>query len=241
MADKTREFPIYAPMSGQVVSLAEVPDKTFSEKTMGDGVAIIPNEGQMFSPVNGYVAAVAEPKHAIGFQTDSGLNIMVHVGLEAHDITRETTVVHVKEGQRVQAGDLVAEYNLEAFKEKDINPITPVVLINEKDENTEIKPNVGQVTAGAGEIFKVVEIVPVEEVGEKPPEEAAAPAEAEEEQTEEATEGRFDFLYKLLYFDSSEFFSDSKNIIKLGVVFILVVIILAVIFVLLGIYLNAGE
>ena len=135
MADKTREFPIYAPMSGQVVSLAEVPDKTFSEKTMGDGVAIIPNEGQMFSPVNGYVAAVAEPKHAIGFQTDSGLNIMVHVGLEAHDITRETTVVHVKEGQRVQAGDLVAEYNLEAFKEKDINPITPVVLINEKDEN----------------------------------------------------------------------------------------------------------
>ena len=235
MAGKSREFPIYAPMSGQVVSLAEVPDKTFSDKTMGDGVAIIPAEGQLYSPVSGYVAAVAEAKHAIGFQTESGLNILVHVGLEAHDITRETTVVHVKEGQRVQAGDLVAEYNLDAFKEKEINTITPVVLINEKEDNTEIIPNVGQVLAGAGEIFKVVEIVAQDE--QEPEEQPQEHKEKPEVKEEDASNSLLDL------FDSygADYFKDPKNLIKLGVMFVVTVGVLVTIFVLLGMYLNGGK
>lgn len=233
MSEKSREHSIFAPMSGQVVSLAEVPDKTFSEKTMGDGVAIIPSEGMLFSPVSGFITVVAEAKHAIGFQTDSGISILVHVGLEAHDVTRETTVVHVKEGQRVQAGDLVAEYNLEAFKEKEINTITPVVLVNENDENTEILPNAGQVTAGAGEIFKVVEIIKPEEPEETPAEEPEPVAEAPAEVSGMAR------LLKLLGMDD-EFFKDPRNLVRLGVGFVVVVIVLVIIFVLLGLYINSG-
>ncbi|MCR5175756.1 MAG: PTS glucose transporter subunit IIA [Anaerovibrio sp.] len=238
MSQNIRELSIYAPMSGKVIALTEVPDKTFSEKTLGDGVAIIPDEGLLFSPVNGFISAIAEAKHAIGFQTDTGLNILVHVGLEAHDVTRETTTIHVKDGQRVQAGDLVAEYNLEALKEKGFNTITPVVLISEMDDKNEIKPSAGQVTAGAGEIFKVVEIVEQEDENTEATDDNSAADEVQEESAEESPQ---ESLIERLKRETVEFISEPGNLAKLGIMFVTIVIVLAAIFVALGLYIGGKQ
>jgi len=245
MAQNTRESSIFAPMTGKIVDLSEVPDDTFSKKMMGDGVAIIPKDGMLYSPISGIVSMVAATKHAIGFQTNTGLNILVHVGLEAHEVTDKTTIVHVKQGQKVQAGDLVAEYDLGAFEEKAINTITPVILINEEEEDTEIKANVGDVEAGAGEIFKVVEII--KETAPTDEEQGASadadktnaePATAVAKDGNEATAGRstIDDLKN----ESLEFFSDSTNWIKLGAMFVGLVVVLVIIFVAIGVFLNLG-
>ena len=73
---------VYSPLNGKVVSLADVPDPVFSGKILGDGVAIIPSDGRICSPVDGTLTTVAETGHAFGFQTEDGIELLVHVGLE---------------------------------------------------------------------------------------------------------------------------------------------------------------
>lgn len=214
MSENNHGVSIFAPMTGKVVSLSEVPDKAFSDKTMGDGVAIIPEEGLVYSPISGYITMIAESKHAFGFQTDDGLDIMVHVGLDAHEVTRETTVIHVKEGARVQAGDLVAEIKLEALKEKGINTITPVILC-EGEEGKEVKPTSGHVMAGAGEIFSVVDLPKSED------------EEAEKKKADSAAENK----PKQPVLKEESYFSDRKNIVKVGIIFVSVVAMLVAVFV----------
>lgn len=240
MAQNTRESSIFAPMTGKIVDLIEVPDDTFSKKMMGDGVAIIPKDGMLYSPISGTVSVVAATKHSIGFQTNTGLNILVHVGLEAHEVADKTTILHVKQGQRVQAGDLVAEYDLGAFEEKGINTITPVIVVNEEEDDTEIKANVGDVEAGAGEIFKVVEIIKEEapEGEEKPAEEATKEAGASEKEVKEPPKDVS--VIDELKNESEEFLKDSTNWVKLGAMFVGLVAILVVIFVTIGVFLNSG-
>ncbi len=240
MAQNTRESSIFAPMTGKIVDLIEVPDDTFSKKMMGDGVAIIPKDGMLYSPISGIVSVVAATKHAIGFQTNTGLNILVHVGLEAHEVADKTTILHVKQGQRVQAGDLVAEYDLGAFEEKGINTITPVIVVNEEEDDTEIKANVGDVEAGAGEIFKVVEIIKEEapEGEEKPAKEATKETGAYEKEVKEPPKDVS--VIDELKNESEEFLKDSTNWVKLGAMFVGLVAILVVIFVTIGVFLNSG-
>lgn len=239
MAQNTRESSIFAPMTGKIVDLIEVPDDTFSKKMMGDGVAIIPKDGMLYSPISGIVSVVAATKHSIGFQTNTGLNILVHVGLEAHEVADKTTILHVKQGQRVQAGDLVAEYDLGAFEEKGINTITPVIVVNEEEDDTEIKANVGDVEAGAGEIFKVVEIIKEEapEGEEKPAEEATKETGASEKEVKEPPKDVS--VIDELKNESEEFLKDSTNWVKLGAMFVGLVAILVVIFVTIGVFLNS--
>ena len=73
---------IISPINGRLVPLSEVPDETFSQKILGDGVAVIPKDGKIVSPVNGTLVSVANTSHAFSFLSDDGLNVLVHVGLE---------------------------------------------------------------------------------------------------------------------------------------------------------------
>ena len=97
------------------MDLSQVPDPIYAERMMGDGVAIVPDDGTMFSPVNGYVSVVAEDKHAFGFTTDDGLEILVHLGVDSK-MQKDCCAVHVKVNDRVQAGDMIAEFNLAELK-----------------------------------------------------------------------------------------------------------------------------
>ena len=73
---------IASPLSGKVIPLSEVPDPVFSEKVLGDGCAVLPSDGKIYSPVDGEISSVAETKHAYGFSSEDGLEILVHFGLE---------------------------------------------------------------------------------------------------------------------------------------------------------------
>ena len=144
--EKSRSV-VYSPLTGKAVPLEQVPDPVFSEKVLGDGVAIIPEDGRIVSPVDGQIESVAETGHAYGFSTEDGLELLVHVGLETVSLKGECFKVHVKEGDQVKKGDLVAEVDLAYLAEKNINPITPVLICSDID-GQDLKCAEGGVEAG---------------------------------------------------------------------------------------------
>lgn len=147
---------ILAPLTGKAVPLSEVPDSVFSEKVLGDGVAIIPADGKIVSPVDGEISTVAETSHAYGFTSEDGQEVLVHVGLETVSLNGECFKVYGKAGDKVKAGDLVAEVDLEYLKEKEINPITPVLICSDT-EGKELQYIEGDVKAGESEVLVLAE------------------------------------------------------------------------------------
>ena len=143
---------ILAPVTGKAVALSEVPDPVFADKVLGDGAAIIPAEGKIVSPVNGEISTVAETGHAYGFTSEDGLEILVHVGLETVSLNGECFKVYVKPGDKVKAGDLVAEVDLKYLEEKKINPVTPVLLCSDT-EGKELQYTEGEVKAGESAVL----------------------------------------------------------------------------------------
>ena len=156
--NKSKSIPqvILAPLTGKAVPLSEVPDPVFSEKVLGDGVAIIPADGKIVSPVDGEISTVAETSHAYGFTSENGQEVLVHVGLETVSLNGECFKVYGKAGDKVKAGDLVAEVDLEYLKEKDINPITPVLICSDT-EGKELQYTEGDVKAGESEVLVLAE------------------------------------------------------------------------------------
>ena len=143
---------ILAPLTRKAVPLSEVPDPVFSDKVLGDGVAIIPADGKIVSPVDGEISTVAETGHAYGFTSEDGQEILVHVGLETVSLNGECFKVYGKAGDKVKKGDLVAEVDLGYLKEKEINPITPVLLCSDT-EGKELQYGEGEVEAGKSAVL----------------------------------------------------------------------------------------
>lgn len=139
---------ILAPLSGEVIPLSDVPDEVFSRRILGDGAAIRPTDGRLLSPVDGVIATIAETRHAIGFTTDDGLEVLVHVGLDTVQLGGEGFRLHVQPGDRIRAGDLVAEIDLELLRARGLETLTPVVLTG-GTENLTLSPAGGSVRAGA--------------------------------------------------------------------------------------------
>lgn len=146
---------IIAPLQGRLASIEEVPDPTFSEKMLGEGVAIIPEMGKVVSPVNGEVIQLFPTKHAIGIHSEKGLEILIHIGLETVAMKGEGFISHVKVGDKVKAGDLLIEFSLELVKERAAHTITPIVITNsEKIKKLDVEPQ-SPVTIGNSPIMKV--------------------------------------------------------------------------------------
>lgn len=142
-----RKIEIYSPLSGNLVPIEDVPDPVFSQKMIGDGIAVIPSDGRLLSPVDGEVVSVADTLHAYGFRMANGIEVMVHLGLETVSLKGECFKCHVKTGDKVNAGDLIAEADLKALEEKNIHTITPVLICGGMDGYT-LTHHSGAVTAG---------------------------------------------------------------------------------------------
>lgn len=154
---KNKILEIKAPISGKAVPLSEVPDPVFSEKMMGDGLAIIPAEGKIYSPVNGEIIMVSATKHAYGILADDGTELLIHFGLETVELNGEGFNVLVKSGDKVKVGDIISEVDYEKLKEKNINMITPVLICN-GSEDQKINCTYGNVEKGKDVIIKVEKI-----------------------------------------------------------------------------------
>ena len=138
---------VRSPLTGTAVALEQVPDPVFSQKIIGDGAAVIPTDGRIVSPVDGTLISVAETGHAYGFRTEDGLELLIHVGLETVSLKGECFKMHGKAGDKVKAGDLIAEVDLEYLKERQINPITPVLVCGGA-EGRKLTAKEGPVKAG---------------------------------------------------------------------------------------------
>lgn len=124
---------VASPIKGKIVELEHVPDKTFADKVLGDGIAIMPEEGKVFAPVNGKVTCVMDTKHAVALTSEDGLEILIHVGLETVELQGKYFTAHVENGADVKEGDLLLEFDLEAIKKAGYQTVTPVIVTNTSD------------------------------------------------------------------------------------------------------------
>lgn len=125
---------IGSPCNGQLIALENVPDEVFAQKMMGDGIAVLPNEGKVYSPVDGTIHQIFDTKHAIVIKSNQNTNILIHVGLETVTLEGVPFDLKVSAGDKVQKGDLIMNVDLEYIKSKNLNTIIPVILINDADE-----------------------------------------------------------------------------------------------------------
>ncbi len=181
-----KRLQICSPLNGTVATLDSVPDPVFSEKVLGDGCAVVPTDGKIYSPVDGEISSIAETNHAYGFSSDDGLEILVHFGLETVALKGEGFTPHVKVGDKVKVGDLVAEVDTELLKSKGINLITPVLVCDGADD-LEMFVTDGNVKAGDKLISYGEEVVTEE----------APKAETKSEEPKKKKGFNFDFLQKL--------------------------------------------
>ncbi|HAR2878660.1 TPA: PTS transporter subunit EIIC [Staphylococcus aureus] len=130
---------VHAPLTGEVTPLSEVPDQVFSEKMMGDGIAIKPSQGEVRAPFNGKIQMIFPTKHAIGLVSDSGLELLIHIGLDTVKLNGEGFTLHVEEGQEVKQGDLLINFDLDYIRNHAKSDITTIIVTQGNITNLDFK------------------------------------------------------------------------------------------------------
>lgn len=153
--DEKNPISLLAPVSGELVQLEDVPDPVFSEKMMGDGIAIKPAEGVAVSPVDGKVMQVFPTKHAVGLQAENGAEILIHIGLETVSLDGEGFTSHISEGDRVKQGDKLISFDLDVIETKAKSTLIPIIITNSADMRSVKPADSKQVAAGEDEILAV--------------------------------------------------------------------------------------
>lgn len=187
---------IVAPVNGQVVPLEQVPDPVFAGKVLGDGCAIIPSDGKIYSPVNGEISTVMDTKHAYGFTSEDGREVLVHFGIDTVKLKGEGFKSYVEAGDKVKVGDLIAEADLEFLAQNEINPITPV-LIYSTEEGKSFEVCEGEAKAGETVVisFGDEKVAAAEQI--EGTEKAAESKKEKEKKEKKKLKINFDFLQKL--------------------------------------------
>ena len=121
---------IISPMSGDVIAIEKIQDQAFSQKILGDGFGVIPNENTVYSPVNGKVVKVFDTKHAVCIETDDNLEILIHLGIDTVTLAGEGFDVFVKEGDDIKTGDKIMSMDIDFIKSKNLHTTCCVILTN---------------------------------------------------------------------------------------------------------------
>jgi len=143
-------YKILSPFSGECVPLSEVPDEAFSQKLLGDGVAIIPSSGNLVAPTDCIVEQVFDTKHAYSLKDSNGLEILVHIGIDTVELKGKGFDNKVSNNQNIKVGDLISVVDIDLVSERGYSICTPVVFVNYNKFNFEFK--FGPVIAGKSEI-----------------------------------------------------------------------------------------
>ncbi|OFI46099.1 PTS N-acetylglucosamine transporter subunit IIABC [Floricoccus penangensis] len=148
------ERDIYAVADGKLVSITEVSDDVFSQKMMGDGYAVLPTKGEIFTPISGTITNIFPTKHAMGILTDTGIEVLLHMGLDTVSLKGEPFELFVEEGQKVSRGQLIAKVDLEAIKKAGRKTDMIVVFTNaDKVEKLTVKTGNVQANDVAGNVL----------------------------------------------------------------------------------------
>ena len=138
---------ISSPATGEMIALEDVNDPIFSSKAMGEGVAFKLTDGHIYSPVDGEVIMAAKTGHAIGLKSNNGAEVLIHVGMDTVNMNGEGFNVLVKEGQKVNKGDLLVEADLDAIEKAGYDNVTPVIITNTAEYKEIIPASYGSKTA----------------------------------------------------------------------------------------------
>ncbi|MBD8182260.1 PTS beta-glucoside transporter subunit IIABC [Pantoea agglomerans] len=142
------EDDILSPMTGTVLGLGQIPDPTFASGLLGQGVAIIPSDNKVIAPFAGEVASLFQTRHAIGLLSHSGIELLIHVGIDTVRLDGKPFTAHVKVGDTFRAGDLLLEFDRQAILDAGYDLATPIIITN-SDEYPEVMTVAGTaVTAG---------------------------------------------------------------------------------------------
>ena len=152
--NKTVEVEIYAPLSGEIVNIEDVPDVVFSEKIVGDGIAIRPTGSKIVAPVDGVIGKIFETNHAFSMESKEGVELFVHFGIDTVELKGEGFTRIAQEGQSVKRGDTVIEFDLATLESKAKSVLTPVVISN-MDEISSIEKKSGEVIAGESVVLSL--------------------------------------------------------------------------------------
>jgi len=145
---------ILAPINGDLIPITKVSDPTFSEEMLGKGVAILPTEGRVVSPVSGTVTQLFDTYHAISLTSDDGVEILIHVGMDTLRLKGAHYTPHVKDGDSVKLGDLLLEFDMNAIIDAGFDVVTPVVICN-SDEYPHFEAQLCKIVEKGDEIIRL--------------------------------------------------------------------------------------
>ncbi len=153
--EKAAAIRMYAHLNGTAVKLEDVGDDVFSQKILGEGIAVEPSEGRLYAPCDGEVDSVFDTKHAVNILSAEGVEVLLHIGIDTVKLGGKYFESHVSDGQKVKKGDLLITFDIEAIKAEGYKVTTPFIIAN-TDEYSVIKPAAqGKITAGS-EILKII-------------------------------------------------------------------------------------
>lgn len=153
--EEVNTIDIIAPLSGEIVAIEDVPDVVFAEKIVGDGIAIRPTGNKMVAPCDGEIGKIFETNHAFSLESDTGVELFVHFGIDTVELKGQGFTRIASEGQKVKAGDTIIEFDLAYLTENAKSILTPVVISN-MDELKELQKQSGTVTVGVDAVLKIV-------------------------------------------------------------------------------------
>lgn len=125
---KDKGTAVHAPLSGHVVTIGDVDEPIFAGKVVGDGVAIIPSDGEVLAPIAGTISFIGEQKHTYGIKGFDGVEILIHLGIDTVKLEGTGFIPYVTVGQRVDVGDRICQMDLELLRSRQFDLTSPVVI-----------------------------------------------------------------------------------------------------------------
>ena len=124
---------VLTPLQGKVLAQADIPDETFAQGILGPGCGIEPTGDTVYAPFDGTVTQIATTLHAVGITSNDGIELLIHVGIDTVKLDGVPFTAHVKEGDRVQAGDLLIDFDRQAILDAGYDLVTPIIISNSDD------------------------------------------------------------------------------------------------------------
>jgi len=153
--DKSGAIEVIAPITGKAVDLSNVPDAAFAEKLMGQGIAIEPHEGKLYAPFDGKIAQLFKTKHAMLIEHRSGVQVLIHVGVDTVSLKGEGFTAHVATGDKVKQGQLLLEFDIAYIQEAGYPVITPCIVPDGQEAVKSVEEHPGDVTAAQNPVLTV--------------------------------------------------------------------------------------
>lgn len=152
--EETAEIMMYSHLNGTVVNLEDVEDDVFSQKILGEGIAVEPSEGKLYAPCDGKVDSVFDTKHAVNILSSDGAEVLLHIGIDTVKLGGKHFESHVSDGQEIKKGDLLITFDIEAIKAEGYKVTTPLIIGNTDDYSAIAAAAQGKISAGS-KILKI--------------------------------------------------------------------------------------